>query len=138
METLLEVVTEIERLSDQEALQWSNAYRSSTWSYRDLYLRIAGFAQALDERRIVKGDRIMIWSENRPEWIAAFWGAVVRGVEVIPIDYRFSPALARRIQQEAQPKLLVYGETVDPGALTLANISIDEITVLSGTLSVTD
>jgi long-chain acyl-CoA synthetase len=56
------------------------------------------------------GDRIVIWSENRPEWIAAFWGCVLTGAVVVPVDYRASPTLLERIAQIAQAKLLLTGE----------------------------
>src|SRR5579863_2797921 len=113
METLLDVISEIDRLGQAEAIRWSNGFRSWVWSYRDLYLRIAAFANLLEQRSIRKGDRILIWGENRPEWIASFWGAVAMGVEVIPVDYRFSPDLLRRIEDESKPVLLAYGDTVD-------------------------
>src|SRR5205085_8993918 len=113
METLAEVVTEIERLGGREAVRWSNGLRTWTWTYRDLYLRIAAFGESLEKRGVRKGDRVMIWGENRPEWIAAFWGAVIRGVEVVPVDFRFSTNLLQRIEQESHPRLLVHGDTVD-------------------------
>lgn len=127
METLLEVVEQIERSGASEAVRWSNGLRTWIWTYRDLHIHIATFAGTLKTRAIRRGDRIMIWGENRPEWLAAFWGAVASGVTVIPVDYRFSPELARRIQQESQPKLLVHGDTVDTSALSTERIHFDDI-----------
>jgi long-chain acyl-CoA synthetase len=126
METLAEVVQEIDRLGSAEAVRWSNGLRTWTWTYRDLYGRIASSAAALKGRGICKGDRVMIWAENRPEWIAVFWAAVVRGVEIVPVDYRFSADLVKRIIEESQAKLLVYGETVEPSTVSIAHIAFDE------------
>src|SRR5215831_8095899 len=113
METLFEVIEKIEQLGSAEAIRWSNGLRTWVWTYRDLHLHIAAFAENLEKRGIRKNDRVMLWGENRPEWIAAFWGAVARGVEVVPVDYRFSQQLLERIQRESKPKLLVYGAAVD-------------------------
>src|SRR5205809_7796124 len=130
MDTLFQVVVEIERLGAREAIRWSNGLRTWQWSYRDLYLRLAAFAEALQQRGIKKGDRIMSWGENRPEWIAAFWGAVVRGVEVVPVDFRFSTDLVQRIERESKPKLLVHGGSVDARPIGLDRMSFDELGLL--------
>ena len=44
-----------------------------------------------------KGDKVVFWSENRPEWIVAFWGCLLRGIVVVPIDYRASPDFLARV-----------------------------------------
>jgi len=49
--------------------------------------------------------------ENRPEWIAAFWACLLRGIVVVPIDYR-----RRRIFFSRQPhrldELILVGQEV--------------------------
>src|SRR5262249_25824922 len=74
-----------------------------------------------------------IWAENRPEWIAAFWGAIIRGIVTVPVDYRFSPELLQRIQVESRAKLLVYGAAVDTSAISIQRISFDDLISRSGT-----
>ena len=73
-----------------EYVVYCDGYRS--WSYR--YDEIAGasraFAERLRRESIGKGDKVIIWSEARPEWIAAFWGCLLNGSIVVPIDYRSS------------------------------------------------
>ena len=54
-----------------------------------------GFAARLHEAGLRKGDTVVFWSENRPEWIAAFWGCLLAGVVVVPIDYRVVSGLPR-------------------------------------------
>src|SRR5579884_368994 len=127
METLLDLVAEIERLGDTEACRWSNGLRTWTWTYRDIYRQLATFAQVLEQRGVGKGERILIWSENRPEWITAFWGAVARGVQVVPVDYRFSVDLVRLIAAEAKTRLLVHGSAVDAASIPLDRIAFDEV-----------
>ena len=38
----------------------------------------------------------MFWGENRPEWIVCYWGCIISGVVVVPIDYRSSPDFLAR------------------------------------------
>ncbi|MGE0361383.1 MAG: AMP-binding protein [Vicinamibacterales bacterium] len=85
------------------------------WSYSADALRAAAeaFARRLDEAGLAPGDRLVIWSENRPEWLAAFWGAMLRGVAVVPLDERASAAVVRHALAAAAPRGLVAGERVD-------------------------
>ena len=63
------------------------------YSYAEVAAAAAGFAARLQEAGLRKGDTVLFWSENRPEWIAAFWGCVLAGVVAVPIDYRSSRRL---------------------------------------------
>jgi long-chain acyl-CoA synthetase len=39
---------------------------------------------------VLKGDKVVFWGENRPEWIACYWGIQLAGAIAVPIDYRSS------------------------------------------------
>ncbi len=60
---------------------------------------------------------MVLWGENRPEWIAAFWGCLLNGVVVVPVDYRTSTALLDRIAELVQARAVVAGAQVaaNPG-----------------------
>jgi long-chain acyl-CoA synthetase len=36
---------------------------------------------------LAKGDRVALWAENRPEWMAVWLGAAVAGLVIVPIDF---------------------------------------------------
>jgi long-chain acyl-CoA synthetase len=130
MQTLLELLPRLERLGSREAVRWHNGLRTWVIRYCDLYASIRSVAGFLEQKSIRKGDRVMIWSENRPEWMAAFWACVARGIQVVPVDFRFSPDLVMRIEAESKPKLMVYGNAVDAKEFRLDRISCDEISSL--------
>ena len=80
---------------------------------RDVYKRQAkSFAARLSEHHIAKGDKVIFWSENRPEWVAAFWGCVLVGAIVVPIDYRTSFQFLHRIHEIVDCRLILIGEDV--------------------------
>src|SRR6266700_3155163 len=56
---------------------------------------------------------ILIGGENRLEWMAVFWASVARGIQAVPVDYRFSPDLVQRISRESQPKLVIDNAGLD-------------------------
>jgi long-chain acyl-CoA synthetase len=70
--------------------------------------RLAGrFAALLAARRIIEGDRVLIWAGNSAEWIAAFHGCLLRGVLAVPLDANSSIDFAGRVAADVNPKLAV-------------------------------
>ena len=61
---------------------------------------------------IVKGDHAVIWSENRPEWVVAFWGCLRRGVVVVPVDAGTSPEFLARVARRVAARVVLVGEHV--------------------------
>jgi long-chain acyl-CoA synthetase len=73
----------------------------------DLTFRFAG---ELMRRGIPAGERVVIWGQNGAEWVAAFFGCVLRGVIAVPLDAAGSVDFARRVLAETTPRLVV-GDT---------------------------
>ena len=118
MRTLQDLLGEMERLGDREAVLHATAFRTTRWTYRDLVRRIQGVAEDFAARGLGPGDRVLLWGENRPEWLAAFWAGVARGVTVVPMDFRSTAKLVARVQRDVDAKLLVHGSKVDEASLT--------------------
>ena len=73
--------------------------------------RLAGrFAALLEQQRIGLGDRVLIWGENSAEWIAAFYGCMLRGVLAVPLDANGTVEFATRVAEDVKPKLAVGDE----------------------------
>ncbi|HXV65400.1 MAG TPA: AMP-binding protein, partial [Vicinamibacteria bacterium] len=125
IETLLELIPEIERFGGREAVLYDRGYRVERWTGHELSRRIAGAAQVLDERGYGKGDRILIWSENRPEWLAVFWGALASGITVVPIDSQSSGDFVNRVQEEVSARAIVHGTSVAIEGVELEPLPIE-------------
>lgn len=98
---------------DGEYLIYDDGYRPRSYSYQDLTRAAGNFAARLEASGIGRGDKVILWSENRPEWVAAFWGCVLRGVAVTPVDERHSLDFLGRIAGAVQPKAILIGEEVE-------------------------
>ena len=103
-----------------EFLTYDDGYR--TWSYRYAEVGAAAraFAARLDSEGIGRGHTVAIWAENRPEWIIAFWGCLLNGTILVPIDYRASAAFLSRVADIVDARVLLVGEAVDHGAIESA------------------
>ncbi len=80
-------------------------------SYGDLAKLAGRFAAELDRRQIRPGERVMLWGANSVEWIGAFFGCLLRGVIVVPLDAGGTLEFARRVLAEVTPRL-VAGDAV--------------------------
>src|SRR6188508_2500570 len=65
-----------------------DGYRTWTFRYDEVGRAARRLAGRLHAAGLVKGDAVVLWGENRPEWIVAFWACLLRGIVVVPIDYR--------------------------------------------------
>lgn len=110
-ETLLDFFDDV-YVSPAEFLVFDDGYRSRSYSYDQVRGAAYTFAARLRREGIAKGDKIILWGENRPEWIVALWGCLSEGVIVVPVDYRSSADLLRRIQDIVQPRVVVIGDDV--------------------------
>jgi long-chain acyl-CoA synthetase len=113
METLQDFLPEIARLGRREAIRWTNGFRKDVSSYSALNGQIGAITGFFHEKGIQKGDRVLIWAENRMEWAAAFWACVASGVVVVPVDFRFSKDLVQRIESESKPKIVIDQQMLD-------------------------
>lgn len=113
MQTLQDLLPEIARTGRREAIRWSNGFRTFVSSYDDLYGTIGAVVSHFDQRGIRKGDQVLIWAENRMEWVAVFWACVASGVVAVPVDFGFSEELVRRIQSESNAKWTIGRAELD-------------------------
>ena len=106
-------------LSSTEAafLVYDDGYRTWSLTYKETAAAARAFAASLRAAGISKGRTVAIWSENRPEWIVAFWGCVIEGVVLVPIDYRASDAFLSKVADIVDAAAILVGEVVDASSL---------------------
>ncbi len=110
-DTLIDFFRDLARTRGQ-FLVYDDGFRSRGYSYDQVGRAAAGFAARLHEAGLRKGDKVIFWSENRPEWIVAFWGCLLGGIVVVPIDYRASPDFLARVSRIVAAKLVLIGPDV--------------------------
>ncbi len=72
-------------------------------------LAVAGFLHAAG---IAKGDRVLLASENRPEWAVAYFGILRAGAAAVPVDPQLSaPELANLWRTSGARLAIVSDET---------------------------
>src|SRR5688500_6390536 len=56
------------------------------WKYSEVHEYVRRFSGALLDMGVKKGDRIVILSDNRPEWGVAFFTITSIGAVAVPLD----------------------------------------------------
>jgi long-chain acyl-CoA synthetase len=119
--SVIEYLAQFSRYHHDTACVFPRGYRTLRWSYGELLGYAQRFARLLEDRPIGKGERIMLWGANCGEWLAAFWGALLRGVVVVPMDRAAAPEFAGRVFAQVNAKMLVSsrGLTIPSSPSTL-------------------
>ena len=105
--SLLEYLDTFHRLGRETAYAERRGYRMARWSYREVAETASQFARELEARGVSAGECVLLWGENSAEWVAAFWGCMLRGAVVVPMDRIAAPDFALRVAQQVGAKLLV-------------------------------
>jgi long-chain acyl-CoA synthetase len=113
---------------NETAFAHRHGLRVKRWSYRQIAKTAMRFARELEARRIAKGDRVLLWAKNSPEWVSAFFGCLLRGVIVVPLDLQSEPGFVKRVQEQVGAKLaLCDAATSGLVEQSLPVIELDEL-----------
>ena len=105
-ENLNSLFVEFERCATDIAIVQRRGYRREAWTYRQLADFAVACALDLKARGVRTGDRVLLWGPNTAEWMAAFWGCLLRGAVAVPMDDMAAPDFAARVAADAGVKLI--------------------------------
>jgi long-chain acyl-CoA synthetase len=85
---------------DDIAVQWSDEtallFRSGkqrdfdSWTFKRYAEECRRIGRGLLAAGLRKGDRVVLWAENCPEWMMVWVGTVIAGLVIVPVDYLVS------------------------------------------------
>jgi long-chain acyl-CoA synthetase len=119
---LLSLFDDFRLHSGDVAVVQRRGYRRESWTYDKLAKVALRLAHELKQLGVGTGDRVLLWGPNSAEWIAVFWGCLLRGAVAVPIDDGAMPDFAARVARETSAKLLFASAgkpALEPGIPTL-------------------
>lgn len=109
---LATLIDDYRRHGTQRAVVLHRGNRQQDSTYADLATLSERFAAELMQRQITRGERVVLWGENSAEWIAGFFGCVLRGVLAVPLDASGGLDFAQRVIAETRPRLLAGDQSL--------------------------
>jgi long-chain acyl-CoA synthetase len=101
-----------DKFSNKTALMYKENNKYKNISYAQLRNSVDSLAVNLQTLGINKGDKVAIYSYNRPEWVIADLAILKLGAIVVPIYHVLSPFYVKYILNDAQVKLLFIENSV--------------------------
>ena len=109
METINELLyTAVERYKHRPVLLEPVEESSmSSLTYGGLLERAQGFAGYLQAEKVERGERMLLWSASRIDWMVAFLGALLVGAVIVPLDVNSKEDFLSRVKQTTEAKYLI-------------------------------
>ncbi len=115
----------------ETAFAYRRGLRVVRWSYEQVATTAFQFARELETRGIGKADRVLLCAENSPQWVASFFGCILRGAIVVPLDVQSDRGFVGRVQKQVEAKLALGGALMLPMAdLDLPVLRLEELGAL--------
>jgi len=96
------------------AYEIKRGFRTETFRFADVYSLSLKTATFLKNCTLKKGDTVVIWSPNMPEYPILYFGCWLLGIVAVPIDIRTTEETLRLFVTEARCKLGFKSQSI-PG-----------------------
>lgn len=133
----------VQRAPDNEAIRWKAGAGWSSWTYAELWAQVTAVSTGLRRMGISAGDRILILSRSRPEFLVADLACLALGAVTCPVYPGDPPArlatIARlvgaRLAFVEDAKLLQRLRSTPEGAGLDARVVLFEAGQVGGTVT---
>ena len=111
--TIVDLIkTQASRIPDKIALQMANEGEWEQYTYAETYALSRQVAWQLWQSGLRKDDRVVLASENQPEWCIAYLAAVQIGTVVVPLDAQTPTHEILAIAEFTDAKSILASENV--------------------------
>ncbi|MGC0775807.1 MAG: AMP-binding protein [Candidatus Acidiferrum sp.] len=132
---LLSLLDEFARFSGGVAIVQRRGYRRETWTYQKLAGAAVLRALQLKEHGVRTGNRVLLWGANSAEWVAAFWGCLLRGAVAVPLDDSSTPDFVSRVAADAGIKLALASRSKPPLIPAVPTLFLEDFPATPGQLN---
>ena len=109
----------VDRHGPRDALLFKPGFRYQRWSYERLWRESGQVATLLQRRGLSRGDQVIVWGPNCPQWVLVFFGCMRAGVVAVPLDLRSAPDYVERVVSRITPKLAFTSRFTPKGDVDL-------------------
>jgi len=98
------------KFADLDAILYRTSKQKdfTRWSFSRFGEECRRIARGLLAAGLVKGDSVVIWSENRPQWMSVWMGTVIAGISIVPVDFLVTEQECLNIIKITRAKAFFY------------------------------
>src|SRR6266705_185948 len=127
--SILEYLEDFARNKTDIAYVQRRGYRMQRWKYHEVVALAARFGRELKSIDVGRGDHVLLWGEDSAEWVAAFFGCLLRGCVVVPMHSTAMPDFARRVTQQVSARLVVCSRKLMPQISSTNVLGLEDLPV---------
>ncbi|HEX5939755.1 MAG TPA: AMP-binding protein, partial [Dehalococcoidia bacterium] len=129
MDTLVDLFSKAAREHGQRECVWiERADGVDAWSYQELWRRANAVAYQLHLGGVGPGERVLVYAPNSPRLVATYFGLLLLGSVIVPIDLRSSPEFMVAVREKARAHTLISGGEPPPELASAHVLSVDSLT----------
>ena len=102
---------EINRNSDQQFLNWLKESEKKFLTWGEVEIKVKALSEYL-KTDLSKGDRCVLLSENRPEWLIADLAIMNAGGVTVPLFTTYSEKDYEYIIKDCEPKICIVSNDI--------------------------
>lgn len=96
---------------EKDALIFRKGHHYETLTYAEVYKEAEKLAIYLRERGTKEGDKIVLLSENRPEWVITDIASMLLGAVLVPVHSVLSASQVKQITDEVEPNVIFVSDS---------------------------
>ena len=112
LDTLTDILAKsADMYGDKTVLQMQNGDGWIRYSFKDVFALAGHIGWQWRSSGLHPGDRVLLFSENRPEWGVACFAGMVAGAVLVPVDRRSTPQEVWRIARFTESRAILCTES---------------------------
>jgi len=129
---LISLFADFARHARDVAVVQRHGYRRECWTYAQLASVAVSCAGLLREKGIRTGERVILWGPSGAEWMAAFWGCLLRGAVAVPMDDGATVEFAARVARETSARLMIAERGRSLPGVAIPLLRVEDLADIAG------
>jgi long-chain acyl-CoA synthetase len=92
---------------NKPAFTMKMGYRTVHLTYKDVYTLSKKIALFLESQGCKKGDKILLFAPNSPYWCCVFWGTILKGYVIVPLNVQSTSEMIKTIADQTESKIII-------------------------------
>lgn len=97
----------VEKFPERKALLFKKGHHFESLTFAELFVYSQKLAVFLKEQGIKENDKVVLLSENRPEWVITDIATLLIGAVLVPIHQVLAPSQIKMITDEIEPEVIL-------------------------------